>query len=415
MPIPVTCPECQRAYALAEHLGGKRVVCAQCQTAFDVPAPEGAPVPADPEAISRRPPARRLPEGEPVLARRTRRWDDEDADLPPPRQASKGVLFVAVAGGLAVLACAGLGLSWFLMRAAPPPPAAPDPAAELAAQQPRPGRGPGIAQAGAARGRGNTTAQTSLNRGTALFQQNKLPEAAAAFREALRLQPDYAEAHCLLGQVLRAQNRFGEALEELKRGDELGRQKAGWQLPSADWLRECEALIAAERDLPAYLAGKHEPADANERSALIYVAVATRHVPLAGARLAATIPADDPTLNDGLRHLVLYNGACGAALAVAGNGNDARQLPDKLVGLLRHQALRWLRDDLARVAGNLDQAPPMARNPFQRELAHWQEDTDLVAVRDPVALSRLPEEERRQWQQLWDDVAALLAKAGAAN
>jgi hypothetical protein len=38
----------------------------------------------------------------------------------------------------------------------------------------------------------------------------------------------------------------------------------------------------------------------------------------------------------------------------------------------------------------------------------WQEEPDLASVRDGPALAALPDDERRQWRQLWDDVAALL-------
>jgi hypothetical protein len=41
-------------------------------------------------------------------------------------------------------------------------------------------------------------------------------------------------------------------------------------------------------------------------------------------------------------------------------------------------------------------------------MRHWQQDADLASVRDPQALDRLPNDERHQWRQLWQDVAALL-------
>jgi hypothetical protein len=46
----------------------------------------------------------------------------------------------------------------------------------------------------------------------------------------------------------------------------------------------------------------------------------------------------------------------------------------------------------------------------RQRLAHWQQDSDLAAVRDKAALAQLPEDERRAWGQLWEDVAALLKK-----
>jgi hypothetical protein len=49
----------------------------------------------------------------------------------------------------------------------------------------------------------------------------------------------------------------------------------------------------------------------------------------------------------------------------------------------------------------------------QQTLQHWQKDPDLDSVRGKEALARLPETERAGWQQLWNEVAALLRKPGA--
>ena len=38
-------------------------------------------------------------------------------------------------------------------------------------------------------------------------------------------------------------------------------------------------------------------------------------------------------------------------------------------------------------------------------------DTNLAAVRDPEALAKLPEPERKEWQSLWSDVDSLLERA----
>ena len=46
----------------------------------------------------------------------------------------------------------------------------------------------------------------------------------------------------------------------------------------------------------------------------------------------------------------------------------------------------------------------------QGTMTHWKQDTDLTGVRDPKALAKLPPDERDAWQQLWQDVEALLAK-----
>ena len=66
----------------------------------------------------------------------------------------------------------------------------------------------------------------------------------------LRLKPDFAEAHCNLGLVLRRQGRFVEGLAELKRGHELGSKSPNWRYPSAQRVREIERLVELDRKLP---------------------------------------------------------------------------------------------------------------------------------------------------------------------
>ena len=50
-------------------------------------------------------------------------------------------------------------------------------------------------------------AEALFDRGVALQGQGKLAEAVAAFREAIRLRPDLASAHCNLGLALRAERK----------------------------------------------------------------------------------------------------------------------------------------------------------------------------------------------------------------
>ena len=46
-------------------------------------------------------------------------------------------------------------------------------------------------------------------------------------------------------------------------------------------------------------------------------------------------------------------------------------------------------------------------------LRHWQRDTDLVSLRNPPDLAKLPEAERAGFIQLWAEVDRLLARATA--
>jgi hypothetical protein len=48
-------------------------------------------------------------------------------------------------------------------------------------------------------------------------------------------------------------------------------------------------------------------------------------------------------------------------------------------------------------------------------MRHRREDIDLACVRGLEALAKLPEVERKPWQELWDDAANTLARAQAST
>jgi hypothetical protein len=47
----------------------------------------------------------------------------------------------------------------------------------------------------------------------------------------------------------------------------------------------------------------------------------------------------------------------------------------------------------------------------RHQLAHWLADTAFAGVRGDQALAELPAAEQVDWQNLWTDVAATLARA----
>jgi tetratricopeptide (TPR) repeat protein len=246
--------------------------------------------------------------------------------------------------------------------------------------------------------------------GNALGSQGRHKEVEAACREALRLKPDFPEAHSNLGIALSIQGRFVEALESLRRAHAMGSQTPGWPHPSADWVRDCERLIELDRKLPTVLGGDAEPSSAAERLALGRLCQKYKQRHVAAARFYADAFAADPKLASDLSRQPRYYAACSAALAAAGQGEDAKHLPDKVTLMLRGQALHWLQADLALYTKMADREEATVKQAVRQRLAHWQQDTDLASVRDKEALDKLPEQERRQWRKLWEDVAALLQK-----
>src|SRR5262249_30827042 len=99
------------------------------------------------------------------------------------------------------------------------------------------------------------------NLGKVLHDQGDFPGAIAACQKAIALKPDYAWAHWNLGRSLLKQGELARALEELRRGHELGRRR----FPSEPWLRCCERWLVMDGRFPDFLAGKATPANAGER------------------------------------------------------------------------------------------------------------------------------------------------------
>jgi Flp pilus assembly protein TadD len=251
--------------------------------------------------------------------------------------------------------------------------------------------------------------EAHYNLGNDLAKQSRFKEAEAEYRKAIRLKPDDPEAHINLGNALVNQGRFDKALVSLRRGHELGIKVPGWSYPSAAWVQACERLIELDRKLLSVLRSEAEPASAAER---LEFAELCRYKSLdaAATRLYAIAFADEPQLAADLGEQHRYNSASAAVQAAAGQGEDARRLPDKEVIMFRRWALAWLRADLAEYGKLSRRSDTQQLQVVRQRLEQWQDDSDLASVRDKKALDQLPDDERRAWQQLWDDVDTLLKK-----
>ncbi len=251
------------------------------------------------------------------------------------------------------------------------------------------------------------------DKGNAYTGQGKLDEALASFKKAIEFEPTYAEAHCNLAIVLQGQGRFAESLAAFQRGHQLGTKQPGWNRPSAQWVRQARRLAALEVKLPAVLKGEVQPRDAAERLGLAGVSHAKK-LHHAATRLYTDAFAAEPKLADGQGGAHRYHAACAAALAAAGQGEDASKLDAGQRARLRQRALDWLRADLALRGKQLDSGQGADRADVQLKLRFWQNDRALAGIRDRAALAKLPAQEQKAFAQLWSDVAALLAKTAAA-
>jgi serine/threonine-protein kinase len=194
-------------------------------------------------------------------------------------------------------------------------------------------------------------------------------------------------------------------------------------------LGEAETMIVP--NLGAFLEGKYQPQDNDERFALLAICQVQE---LYGtcAQLQADAFAADPTLADAatadcLRRAATekdrsgrinvlnteprYLAARCAALAGCGLSHDHPKLNDSQRARWRKQSLEWLRADMAAWSKTLDGDSPGSREVAKTMLTFWLIEPDLVRLREPPALTELPAQEREEWASLWGQIRIALEKA----
>ena len=248
--------------------------------------------------------------------------------------------------------------------------------------------------------------------GSALRDLDRLDEAVAEYQKAIKLDPNYANAYRNLADTLLQQGQFAKARQAAQRYLELAPDSHPQHEAALGLLRQCEQMIALEPKLAAIEKGEAKPADADEQMGLAQLCLLKKRY-AAAARFSADAFAARPKLAEDLQASHRYDAACYAALAAAGQGQDAAKLDDKERARLRRQALDWLRADLALWAHQVEDGKAEARARARQTLQHWQEDADLAGLHDAAALAKLPSSERATCQKLWADVAALVKKCGA--
>jgi serine/threonine-protein kinase len=233
-------------------------------------------------------------------------------------------------------------------------------------------------------------------------------EAVAFYRRAIDADPNHAAALCNLASCLLKTGRFAESVDCIRRGHELGSKRADWKNPSAEWLATAEKMESLAQKLPDLLAHRIEPADVEERLAFVEICQAKGLHHAAVGLYRDAFAAHPEWADDGGPHR--YNAACSAARAGAGRCEDSAQLDTTERARLRKQALDWLRAELDLLAKKIATGSPDDRTAVQAALRHWQEDDDLVRIRDAAPLATLPKEERDAFGRLWADVSELLGR-----
>jgi eukaryotic-like serine/threonine-protein kinase len=246
--------------------------------------------------------------------------------------------------------------------------------------------------------------------GTLLMIAGATDEAIQSFREAIRLNSGHAEAQCNLAQALQNKGEFGEALEHFRRGHELGTKQVGWNYPSAQWVAECERLVALEQLLPEVLRGNKKPKDFAERVELARLA-SLKRLYAAAAKLCAAAMEAEPKATKPSKSIVRYHAAGYAAMAGTGRGNDKEAVNENERRQWRERALDWLKADLDFWTTQLEEATPQGRQTIRQTLEQWKTDQGLGGVRDEDALKKLASEEQKAWHVFWGDLERVLKRA----
>jgi len=215
--------------------------------------------------------------------------------------------------------------------------------------------------------------------GNALIRKDKLDEASAAFREAIRLKPDDAEGHYGLGNALKGQGRLDDAIAEYREAIRLKPDHA-----------------EAHCNLGSALKGQGKLDEAS-----------------AGYREAIRLKPDYAEAHSNLGGILNSRGDGAGALAMYRKWREINQFAPGLhpSAEIRSRTLDWLKAERDAWSKQMDGGDANARASLVETLRHWKVDTKMAGVRDPEALAKLPEPERKEWQSLWADVEALLERA----
>jgi tetratricopeptide (TPR) repeat protein len=262
--------------------------------------------------------------------------------------------------------------------------------------------------------------------GFTLHRRGMVDEAIAEFREAIRLRPDDPAAYSGLFAALRTKGDFKGALSEMRKVRDLRKAVAGqvqrvyaaldtfgFTQAIERGIAELEQLAELDEKLSFVLSGQAKPASAAETLAFARLC-SEKKLHGASAEFWAQAFQADRTLADDADAHHRYHAACAAALAASGQGKAGRPLDLAAQARLRRQALDWLRAELAAWNASVGGNNPPAPADLARALMAWKAEGDLAGGRDPDALARLPEAERKDWRALWADIEALLMRASRA-
>jgi tetratricopeptide (TPR) repeat protein len=239
--------------------------------------------------------------------------------------------------------------------------------------------------------------------GDALRERRDFTGAEAAYRAAVRFDPKDERAYAGLAEVLLAKGETAGAAEVARAGERELRV-------IEPRLRRVLRLADHDRRLSLLLATLGVPESRAEAADLADLAMLpSRRRPQFAYRVYARLFAADPAAAAHTR-----TSAAAAAVQLAAGADPTAKIGLDEWFVLQKQARDWLTADLARLRPQAEFTTPSVRQQVRLTLARWRVEPDFAPVRDADQLSRFPDAaERAAWEALWNDVAAVLAKAGA--
>ena len=254
-----------------------------------------------------------------------------------------------------------------------------------------------------------TPLDSLLDRGLAEYRQRHFARAITLMRGESARVPGPGP-RLVLAMALHQKGQLAEARKMLAAAVLAHDWRAYQAVDQDGWMfhvlrREAEALILP--DLAAFLAGKQQPRDADERLALLGVCQFTGRS-LAQAELYRDAFAADPRLAEDLSGGHRFSAARAAALAGSGRGEGAAGLDEAERKRWRVRAREWLREDLAAWR----KVPDGDRR--REALAQWRVEPDLAGLRDQAEVEGLEADEREDCRALWGEVGEL-ARAGGGG
>jgi tetratricopeptide (TPR) repeat protein len=238
--------------------------------------------------------------------------------------------------------------------------------------------------------------------GLALRDGGRRGEAIEQYQQALRIDPNSVPAHVDLGRALYETKRWDEALDQYQQALQID--------PKSD-------IVRVDLGNALYAKGRRDEAMDQYQQALrinpkssephVHIGIVLRNegqLPQAVGHFEQALGMDPES--ERLRAwlgVTRYRAACAAVLKATGPGSKNGHPGDTERAALRRQALGWLRANLELIKqanhGKL----------VMTSLSTWQQERAFASVRNPAELATLPTEEREAWQQLWVDVAAIIA------